>query len=126
METEPSVLIRPLIATLTQGVSRSRAETDVLQLSRQLCGVLDGAPGAAACVKMETEPSVLIRPLIATLTQGVSRSRAETDVLQLSRQLCGVLELTFGPAGDVSSVQMGVGVGQAPSQAAGSARGPIG
>ena len=76
METEPSVLIRPLIATLTQGVSRSRAETDVLQLSRQLCGVLDGAPGAAACVKMETEPSVLIRPLNATLTQGVSRSRS--------------------------------------------------
>ena len=52
METEPSVLIRPLIATLTQGVSRSRAETDVLQLSRQLCGVLDslhlGRPGMSA------------------------------------------------------------------------------
>src|SRR5262245_10833879 len=29
---------------------------------------------AAACVKMETESSVLIRPLIATLAQGVSRS----------------------------------------------------
>ena len=29
---------------------------------------------AAACVKMETESSVLIRPLIATPAQGVSRS----------------------------------------------------
>jgi hypothetical protein len=38
----------------------------------------------SACVKMETESSVLIRPLIATPAQGVSRSRAETDVLQLS------------------------------------------
>ena len=35
---------------------------------------------AAACVKMETESSVLIRPLIATPAQGVSRSCAETDV----------------------------------------------
>jgi hypothetical protein len=32
----------------------------------------------AACVKMETEASVLVRPLIATPAQGVSRSRAET------------------------------------------------
>ena len=39
---------------------------------------------AAACVKMETESSVPIRPLIATPAQGVSRSRAETDVLLLS------------------------------------------
>jgi hypothetical protein len=29
---------------------------------------------AAACVKMETEASVLIRPLIATLAQVISRS----------------------------------------------------
>jgi hypothetical protein len=32
----------------------------------------------------QTDPSVLIRPLIATPAQGVSRSRAETDVLLLS------------------------------------------
>ena len=42
---------------------------------------------AAAWVKMETESSVLIRPLIATPAQWVSRSRAETDVLQLGADL---------------------------------------
>ena len=35
---------------------------------------LTGKPLRVACVKMETESSVLIRPLIATPAQGGSRS----------------------------------------------------
>ena len=37
---------------------------------------------AAARIKVRTDAPVTIRPLIATPAQGVSRSRAETDVLQ--------------------------------------------
>jgi hypothetical protein len=40
--------------------------------------------------RRQTESSVLIRPLITTLAQGVSRSWAETDGLQLSGSCAGV------------------------------------
>ena len=53
------------------------------------------APGAAACVKMETEPSIaLIRPLIAQLLlrKGLAEGEPQRGALQLTRQLCGVLD----------------------------------
>jgi Bacterial DNA-binding protein len=42
---------------------------------------------AAACVKMETESSVLIRPLFATPAPGVSRSRLITKHLKKGERI---------------------------------------
>jgi hypothetical protein len=174
---DASVTIRPLIATPAQGVSRSRAETDVLLLSaaagqvvtvaaerppacpawgegrigqyssrrpeERTGGVRSAILSVAGTVgrcnglrtrslkphsvtvsnrptvtsldrapllhQVQLDASVTIRPLIATPAQGVSRSRAETDVLQLSGSCASICMLVKIPTsgGSPSTVSAG-------------------